>query len=445
MKNPFSRSVKNKAPPMARTGYGYGNLALGSGNPETYMRAFGSVGTLFAIVDALAENVAAINWHLYRKNASGQKRDRVEVFEHPAIALWLKPNDHMDSTEFVETSQQHFDLIGETVWYVGRSVSGLGPPLELWPIRPDRVTPVPDPDNFIQGYLYHCPGVEPMPWRPEDVIRIKRPNPIDPYRGMGAVQSIMVDIYGEQAAAEWNANFFRNSAEPGGVVEFDSVLDDAEWKEFQERWNEQHLGTSNAHRVAFLERAHWKDRAFSNRDMQFAQLREVASEVIRRAFRFPRPMLGDVQDINRANAEAGEVVFGRYLLTPRAERIKKALNTKLLPLYGTAGKGLEFDYDEPVPEDAAAESREKEVTITAVGTLVDAGFDPADVLEWAGLPAMGYIGARPLAAPANALSAPSIVLVSEARCTRCNRKTGENINVGAGQFCPRCKADYTVT
>jgi hypothetical protein len=47
---------------------------------------------------------------------------------------------------------------------------------------------------------------------------------MDPYRGMGVVQTILVDLDATRASAEWNRNFFLNSAEPGGIVEVDRRL-----------------------------------------------------------------------------------------------------------------------------------------------------------------------------------------------------------------------------
>ncbi|KKK81335.1 hypothetical protein LCGC14_2814460, partial [marine sediment metagenome] len=61
----------------------------------------------------------------------------------------------------------------------------------------------------------------------DDVVQLKMPNPLDPYRGMGPVQSILADLDSERYSAAWNRNFFINGAEPGGIIEVDRRLDDA--------------------------------------------------------------------------------------------------------------------------------------------------------------------------------------------------------------------------
>uniref|UniRef100_UPI003671AC98 phage portal protein n=1 Tax=Paenibacillus chitinolyticus TaxID=79263 RepID=UPI003671AC98 len=254
----------------------------------------------------------------------------------------------------------------------------------------DRMEPVPDPDDFLVGYIYRGPSGERIPLGVDDVIFLRRPNPEDPYRGMGAVQTILMDIDATKASAEWNANFFRNSAEPGGVVEVDRRLSDDEFSEFRTRWSEQHRGVSNAHRVAVLENGlKWVDRKYSMRDMQFTELRGVNREVIREALGFPKPMLGSTDDVNRANAEAAGFVFARWLIQPRLERVREMLNTRLLPMYGATARGLESDFVSPVPEDKEAEANVLQKRALAAATLQNAGFAAADILKVVDLPEMG--------------------------------------------------------
>lgn len=371
------------------------------------MRAMGNVGTLFSIVNRTSNATALVDWKLYRKAPSGLPEDRVEVTVHAALDLWNKPNRFFTQQELVETVQQHIDLTGEGWLVVARNP--LSPmPLELWPVRPDRIQPVPHPVDFISGYLYTGPDGQEIALRVEDVIQIRMPNPLDSYRGMGPVQSILTELDASKYSAEWNRNFFMNSAEPGGIIELPSVLSDPEWDQLQARWNEQHKGVANAHRVAFIEHGQWKDRKYTQRDMQFAELRQVSRDVIREAFGAPAFVLGEVGDVNRATAEASKVLFAEQLTVPRLERWKGALINDLLPLYGKdAARALEFDYCDPVPADAAARNEEITAKSTAWKTLVDAGADPALVSEYLGLPDLGYRPPVTVQAPPPAAVAPA--------------------------------------
>ncbi len=403
MRSPLG-AILDRAPVRYATGRNLAFPLAGGSNPEQMMRQYGSVGTLFAIVSRIATSVSEVKWHLYRKTTDRRRRygpvedSRVEVTSHWALDVWNRPNQFMPRQEFVEVFSQHLELTGEGWWVLERDPrSSL--PLGVWPVRPDKMAPVPHPTKYISGYEYTDPDGRKVPLGLDEVIFLRMPNPLDPYRGLGPVQSILVDLDSSRYTAEWNRNFFFNDASPGGIIEVDKRLSDDEFDEMTSRWREQHQGVRNAHRVAVIEQGKWVDRAFSMRDMQFSELREVGREVIREAFGYPKPMLGAVNDINRANAEAGEVVFARWVLRQRLDRIKGALNNDYLPLFGSAAEGLEFDHDDPTPEDRQADLAERTAAVDMAVQLVQQGFDAAQVLEFLGLPSLDYT--RPaVAAPA---------------------------------------------
>lgn len=375
---------------------------------ERMMLQYGAVGTLFAIVHRISTSVAAVDWHLYRKSTDRRRRygpvddNRIEVVSHAALDLWNRPNPYYTRNELVESTQQHTDLTGEGWWVVGRSEKGSELmrkiPLSLWCVRPDRMTPVPHPTDFLSGYVYTGPNGEKVPLDLDEVIQIRMPNPLDPYRGLGPVQSILTDLDSTRYSAEWNRMFFINSAQPGGIIELNQTLSDTEFQTMRDRWAEQHKGIGRAHRVALLEQGKWVDRNLSQRDMQFVQLREVSRDVIREAFGFPKAMLGVSDDVNRAVAEAQEVVFARWLVVPRLERIKGALNNDLLPLYGDTTEGLEFDYDNPVPEDKVAETDDLVKRVEIAMLLIGHGVEPEPAWELVGLPPMP-MAPKPAAPP----------------------------------------------
>lgn len=355
------------------------------GGIEASLKTFGSVGTVFSIVDAIASSCAEPDWNLYRKSRSGKKEDRTLVTDHAALVVIRKPNNFFTWAEIIESMIQYYDLSG-----IGPIIVGYHPmvptlPLEFWTCRPDRLIPVPDPDKFIKGWIYTGPTGEQIPLKLNEVMRIRRPDPLNPFGGVGAVQSVMTDIQSSKYTSEFNLNFFKNSAEPGGIISMEEELSDTEFEKFVTRWGEQHKGVSRAHRVAILERgAKWIDRKYTNRDMQFVELRTANREVIREAFRFPLPMMGTSENVNRANAEAAEVTFARWLINPRLERIKSMLNSQFLPLFGV--EDLEFDFESPVPDDRQADSNELTAKVNAAVALIGQGADPADTMSKLGLP-----------------------------------------------------------
>jgi len=308
--------------------------------------AMPSSSWLFAVVDRISTAVSANEWKLFQQTAS---REQAEVEDHPLLSLWQGVNPFFTMEEFLECTTQHFELCGEMWWILVRGENGMGPPTEIWPVRPDRMRPIPHRTDYIVGYEYTPEGDrDAIPLKPEDVIFIRRPSPVDMYRGIGVIQSLMIDLGAERSAAQWTANFFSNSAMPGGIIEYEEGLDDDDFERAVERWRVQHQGVGNAHRVAILERGKWVDRKYTQRDMEFAELRRLNRDQIIGAFGVPLPILGITESVNRANAEAAEVLFSRWVVKPRLRRIRAKLNEKLAPEFGT---GLRFEPVDPTPED----------------------------------------------------------------------------------------------
>lgn len=362
---------------------------------ERELRSMGSVGVLFAIVAKNSTSIAGVDWCLVRDPSPRARvnTEPVEIANHAALDVWNKPNAFFGRNEFVETFQQHLELTGEAWWVVPKRG---GIPMGLWPVRPDRMEVVPHPTRFIDYYNYRSPDGTRIRLETNEVIQIRMPNPMDMYRGMGPVQSVLADIDSARYSADWNRNFFLNSAQPGGILRFDHELDDDEFRKVSQRWREQHQGTAQAHRVAIIDGGEWIDRKFTMQDMQFKELRDVSREIIREAFTFPKPLLGSTEDVNRANAEAAEVIYARWTLINRLERIKSALNNEFLPMFGPTGVGVHFEYKSPVPEDQELENATLLAKAQAASLLITAGFDHSDVLQTVGLPDMGL---APVVAP----------------------------------------------
>ncbi|MFF0138539.1 phage portal protein [Streptomyces sp. NPDC005227] len=393
----LATAVRVANPPVPFSGRGQSHGIFGARRDAVgQMQAMTAVGTLFAIVDRTSNATALVDWKLYRKAKSGRKEDRVEVTAHAALDLWNKPNPFMPRQEFVETSTQHYDLTGETWWVIARHAASTLP-LELWPVRPDRMTPVPSQETFLAGYIYTSPDGEQVPLGLNEVIQLRRPNPMDPYRGLSPVLSILPDLDTSRYAAEWSRAFFMNSAQPGGILQFDKSLSDKQFNDLRDRWADQHKGVANAHRVAILEQGKWVDRTVSQRDMQFVEMRGASSDRIREAYGISKTAIGDFEDINRASALAAKGWFAEQQTVPRLERIKAALNFDLLPMYGRLGEGLEFDYENPVPPDAETESTQLTARANAASALVQAGYDPKGTLSAVGLPDITHVGIAAIA------------------------------------------------
>lgn len=394
------RKPRNKAPvAYTQQTNQYVSFDMGNQTPqENYLRAYQKSGTVFGVVSLLAQSTAFPDWSLYRKQQDSRVRyastdqgsdQRVEVLQHQALKVLMNPNPYMTRMSLFELSQLYVDLAGESWWII--DYAG-GVPIGIWPVRPDRMSPVPDPVNFIKGYVYNSPDGEKIPFQVNEIIINKLPNPLDMYRGQSAIQTVMADIDAGDYAAQFNRNFFYNSAEPGGVIQVPDSLSDEEFDQLTNRWRETHRGVSRAHRVAVLESGMtWVSTKANQQDMDFVNLVNNSRDKIREAFRVHPIMVGITDDVNRANAQTGEEVHTTWQTIPRLERWKDVLNNQYLPLFGATGQNVEFDYHPPMPANREQDNLELTTKANAVQTLVNAGFDPHDALEVVGLPDMNVV------------------------------------------------------
>lgn len=394
--------------------------AMSSPRPsdEALMGTYGSQGTVHSNVGLLASSAAKPEWKLYRKQpVDGRVRyttsdegsdQRKEVVKHwalnvlnaPALPFWTR-------FQLFEISGVWLETTGKSHWVVAYDERATFP-MGLWPVRPDRLVPVPDRNKYLAGWVYISPdGGEKIPLGVKDVIYNRYPDPLDPTNGVGPIASVLTDVQASRASAQWNANFFENSAVPGGVLQLDHEFEDNEFDELSSMWREAHRGVNRAHRVAVLEAGvTWIPNPLTAKDMDFANLRTVGRDVIREALGMHKVMTGVTDDVNRANAQTGEEVFASWKIVPRLDRWKDVLNYQFLPLFGSTGEGVEFDYSFPMPLNREQDNAELTAKTAAWGVLVDAGADPDDAAEVVGLPRMRMRAAAPV--PASSSGGPSL-------------------------------------
>lgn len=366
--------------------------ALGDGRGRTAeLSSMTATATLHGVITKLAQITAAPEWELCRKPARAGDEPipltGARAENAAPLKVWNSPNPtpHMTRSYFVRGAQQHKDLCGEFWWVVTRFV---GIPVELWPIRPDRIAPVSGVNRLVAGYIYRSPDGEEIPLEVDDVICSISPSPMDPLRGQGAVGAIASDLAQNEAQAAWQASLYRNSANPGGIIKVARKLGDDEFDQLVFRWRAQHQGIQNAGRVAVLEDADFTPLSYTQKDMQFVESRGLTRQAVFDAFGFPKFGIGDVDDVNRASAEASMALLAQTLAVPRLNDIRDVLNTRFLPMFGPVWRNYEFNYSSPVPPDAESDRLDLAARTSAFATLKVAGVHPEDAAEICGLPPM---------------------------------------------------------
>lgn len=387
----------NTVPRAYAGGTSYGRYGTNAELSATEVSA-----TLFSLINRTSTATAKVPWHMHRARVGATcpmpkcpcPDDAELVQKHPALTVINKPNDFFTRQELIESGQQHVDLTGEG-WLI---VSRIGTvPAELWVARPDRMVVVTSPTDFLLGYIYLTPSGQEMPLRREDVLSQRMPHPRDPYRGLGPVQTVISQIEGSAAGAEWNTSFFRNGARPGGIVKLSRKLPDRAFEQLVERWNANHRGTANAGKTAFLEEGDYIDiQPMSVRDMAFVETANLNRDTILLAYGASKFDVGVLEDVNLATATAARADFAERMTQPRLDRWQGMFNNDFLPLFpGQLGDNSVYSLipANPVPGDQAAARADELAAATIFDKLVRTGMDPQQAAELSGLPPVMMIGA----------------------------------------------------
>jgi HK97 family phage portal protein len=333
---------------------------------------------VFACVQARAEEVGNVHFELY-------VGDEI-VDDHEVLDLLNKPNPYMTRHDFLMAHQAFLDLDGNSFWFLSRANDGKGAIAEMYLLRPDRVSIVPDKTNplAVSGYVFTQPDGARIPFDPQEILHFKNFNPLGwhpfPHRGMGIVEAAIWAIETDNEAREWNYKFFKNSARPDGILTTpgDAAMDPDELLRIRAEWDATHNGSSNASRVAILGGGlSWTEIARSQKDMDFVQQRTFSRDEILALFRVPRTIVGITDDVNRANADASIYVFSLRTVKPLMQRLSDHISEMLLPEYGD---DLTMDFASPVAED-----RKESMDVYAAG-LSQGWLTINEVREQEGLP-----------------------------------------------------------
>ncbi len=384
-----------------------GGRMLGRYGTTAELSATGVSATLFSLINRTTTATAKQPWHMHKVSKGATcpmpkcpcPDDVQLVPKHPALTVINKPNDFFTRQELIESGQQHVDLTGEGWLIVGYMGSM---PAELWVARPDRMVVVTSPTDFLLGYIYLSPGGQEIPLKRSQVLSQRMPHPMDPYRGLGPVQTIIAQIEGSAAGAEWNTSFFRNGARPGGVVKLSRRMEPKAFDQLIERWNANHRGPSNAGRTAFLEEGEYIDiKPMSIADMQFVETANLNRDTILLAYGASKFDVGVLEDVNLATATAARADFAERMTMPRLDRWQGMFNNDLIPLF-PAPLGDKDVYSlvpaNPVPGDQAAARADEASAATIFATLVGTGMDPQQAADIAGLPTPVIMVGAPSAA-----------------------------------------------
>ncbi|HEY8425267.1 MAG TPA: phage portal protein, partial [Limnochordales bacterium] len=302
--------------------------------------AYGKNELVYACITEIATSVPEAPLRVYRETPAGWE----EVPDHPLRQLIRRPNPILSEYELWELTIVHLLLAGNAFWEVVRSRAGR--PVELWPLRPDRVRIIPSEDPRIHHtYAYALEGK--LYDLGTDVVHFKLANPLDPYFGQPPLRAAVRAVAVDNEATEYVQALLQNDAMPLAVIKPQQRVDDATYERLQARWRQRHGGDKRGGVGVLQPGMEIEVLGLNLRDLEFPDLRAISETRICMAFGVPPILVGAKTGVDRstyANYAEARRSFWEETVSPLLRRLADRINHKLLPMFGDT-QGLEARFD----------------------------------------------------------------------------------------------------
>jgi len=215
--------------------------------------------------------------------------EREPYLDHPMQGLLDKPNTLHSQTAWMRVMVTHYALDGNVYLHLWRN--NAGEVVEMWPLRPDRVAPIPSAEIAVAGYEYKVNGhTTYIP--PEDMIHIMYPSPDKLLVGVSPLTSAVRMANTDNEATDCMKALLENPALPGGTLETDATLDadvrDRLLTQFRERYSGDKRGMT-----PLLEGGiRYNPTMMTPKDLEMGPLRELTESRICAAFGVPAEIIG---------------------------------------------------------------------------------------------------------------------------------------------------------
>jgi len=233
--------------------------------------------------------------------------------------------------------------------------------VELFALRPERVTVEPDARGWPVAYRYRV-GEQvtrllagDAGGRPQ-IVHLKAFNPSDDHYGLGCLGAASGAIAIHNATARWNKALLDNAARPSGALVYEpsdgSSLSREQIDRLRAEMDASFSGSGNAGRPMLLEGGlRWQALSLSPADMDFAGTRAAAAREIAMAFGVPPMLLGLPGDATYANYVEANRALWRLAILPLADMIFAGLAQGLSGWFPKAAISIDLDRVTALAED----------------------------------------------------------------------------------------------
>lgn len=277
---------------------------------------------VYACVRVLSNTTGMLPWHTYEKNGE----DSNQAIDHPVYYLLHdEPNPEIHASRWKRAAMGHVLTWGNH--YSEIEFGNDGYPRALWPIPPNRCTPM--RINSRLWYQVVLPSGEPKYLRPDQVLHVAGLG-FDGIKGYSPVALAREAIGLGVAAEEFGSTFFSQGANMGGIAKHPGELSETGHKNLESSLNAQYAGLGKAHRIMLLEEGmDYVKLGFPPADAQFLETRKFQIAEAARFYGVPLHLLGELDKATFSNIEQQGLEYVIYSLMPWLDEWEKEGNRKL--------------------------------------------------------------------------------------------------------------------
>ena len=274
----------------------------------------------------------------------------IDATKHPLGKLLKSPNPACAGTEFFEAIYAYKLVSGNS--YILAIGAKNEAPLELYNLRPDRVSVIAGRDEMPAGYRYAISDSKYKDYNPSQVLHLKFFHPLDDWYGLSPVEAAAYSIDQHNQAGSWNQALLQNGARPSGALvvkqqngEAGGYLSEDQYNRIKAQIDSDFAGASNAGRPILLEGGlDWKEMSLSPKDMDFIEMKNSSARDIALAFGVPPQLLGIPGDNTYSNLAEARLALWEQTVIPLVNKMVDAMNQWLTPKFEN-GLRIEADLD----------------------------------------------------------------------------------------------------
>jgi len=302
-------------------------------------------------INYIAEAFASINPVL---------KDGNEIItDHPILELLQSPSPFYSQDLFFENLAKNYLITGETELIAIGNINR--PPIELQPMNPQNVTInegsggiatsiIVSGQSLTGSYNLVKKGrvVRYLRGNLSEIKQIRNYSTRDNslIRGQSPLVSASAEARQHIEGNNHNVSLLTNGGRVSLVFHFDEDLQDDDFQATKQRVIEQYGGSTKAGTIGVTAggKLDIKELGINNKDMDFANLQEMARTAVALQYKFPLPLLSTSASTFNNYKEAKAALYDDAVL-PLADRIFGGLSDLLLPRYGFDPSKVRLTYD----------------------------------------------------------------------------------------------------